>query len=60
MFTVRELDGNILYGNVDWKVSYIGIPIIDCYMEFQRDFFNRTLIVPPANDNWLYCLNLSE
>ena len=36
----------------------MGIPIVLAYLEFQRDYFNRTLLVPNANDNWVYGLEL--
>jgi hypothetical protein len=52
-FSVKEAEGQLLLNNPEWKVKFIGITIIESFILFSRDFYNRTLITPRSNSNWL-------
>lgn len=48
----------ILENNPDWKVYYIGYKIINLYLQFEKDFYNRTLIIPKNEFIWVHNLDL--
>jgi hypothetical protein len=56
MFLSKELNGEMLYDNPEWTIKYLGPPLVEAYSEFQRDYYGRTLLVPPSNENWLQYL----
>jgi len=59
MFTEKRLHGASLFGNPEWTIKYQGITAFNAFIEFQRDYYNRTFVIPNSNDNWLYCLGLT-
>lgn len=60
MFAQKELHGTALFGNSEWIVKYQGMPALNHYIEFQRNYYNRILAFPNANDNWVHSLSLEE
>ena len=60
LFTEKKLNGASLFGNPEWTIKTQGLAAFNAYIEFQRDYYNRTLAIPNSNDNWLYALDLSE
>lgn len=59
MFADKKLHGSSLLGNPEWTIKYQGMSAFNSFIEFQRDFYNKTFTIPNHNDNWLYSLGLS-
>jgi hypothetical protein len=59
LFTNKDLNGKGFMGNPQWIIKYQGPTAFNAFIEFQRDFYNRTFLVPNANENWLYSLGLT-
>jgi hypothetical protein len=59
MFSNKEINGASIYGNPEWTVQYLGYGIVGPYIEFQKDYNARTLMIT-SNEKWLWNLSLDD
>lgn len=60
MFATKFQTEVYLCGNPEWKIRYLGPTFIECFLNFERSYYNRALLVCCSDNTWLYHLDIPE
>ena len=60
MFATKLQVDMYLCGNPEWKIRYLGPQFIESFINFERSYYNRSLLVCRTDNTWLYHLDISE
>jgi len=58
-FTIREKHDEVFYNNPEWRIRFIGSGIIESICQFNRDYYNRTLLHTNPATLWLENFDLT-
>jgi hypothetical protein len=60
-FTQKAMHNQILYGNPNWKIIYLGTKTIEFLVLFQRAYLNRSLVSDISNrTTWQFAIDFTE